>query len=43
MTAIVHGYQGFGMLISMNWDRILFLSATAGGLALGAFLGGQLS
>ncbi|WP_165798949.1 hypothetical protein [Shimia abyssi] len=39
MHTIEDGYRALGLLIDINWDRILFPAAILGGLMLGAYLG----
>ncbi len=39
MHTLHHSYRGFSLLIALNWDRILYLSAITIALAAGAWLG----
>lgn len=39
MQAIQDGYKTFSLLISINWDRLLYVFAIAASLFLGAYLG----
>lgn len=39
MQTIQDGYRSFGLLISINWDRLLYVFAIIAALFLGAFLG----
>ncbi len=39
MHTLQHSYRGFSLLIALNWDRILYLSAITIALAAGAWLG----
>ncbi|SDC16372.1 hypothetical protein SAMN04488239_101326 [Ruegeria marina] len=39
MQMLQQSYRGLGLLMQLNWDRILFVGAIAGALFLGAFLG----
>ncbi|MGX9350250.1 hypothetical protein ACS3QZ_03525 [Shimia sp. W99] len=43
MHTIEDGYRALGLLIDINWDRLLFPAAILGGLMLGAYLGMFLS
>jgi len=38
MQTIQAGARGLGLLMSLNWDRVLALLVLAGSLALGAHL-----
>ena len=38
MTAITQGYKGMRVLMTLNWDRLLFAAALFGSLKLGAYL-----
>jgi len=38
MHTLHHSYRGFSLLVALNWDRILYLSAIATALAAGAWL-----
>lgn len=39
MQTIQEGYKTFSLLISINWDRMLYVFAIAASLFLGAYLG----
>ena len=39
MTAIVHGYHGLSLLMSLNFDRFIYVGTVALALAAGGFLG----
>ena len=39
MQAIHDGYKTFSLLISINWDRLMYVSAIVASLFLGAYLG----
>lgn len=39
METIQAGYRGFSLLVTLNWDRIIYFSTIAGALLLGAWLG----
>ncbi|WP_281280250.1 hypothetical protein [Shimia litoralis] len=39
MQTIHQGYRAIGLLIDINWDRLLFLAAIVSGLMLAAYLG----
>lgn len=39
MESIQSGYRGFSLLLSLNWDRILYIGTIAGALLLGAWVG----
>jgi len=39
MQTIQAGYRGFSLLVSLNWDRILYIGTIGGALLLGAWLG----
>lgn len=39
MQTIQDSYRSFSLLISINWDRFLYVFAIAAALFLGAFLG----
>ncbi|WP_439523537.1 hypothetical protein [Marivita sp.] len=39
MQTIQHGYRSFSLLISINWDRMIYVFAIVASLFLGAFLG----
>lgn len=40
MHTLHHSYRGFSLLMALNWDRIMYLTAIASALAAGAWLGG---
>lgn len=39
MQHIMRGYRGMTVLMNLNWDRMLFLTALAPALWAGAFIG----
>lgn len=39
MQAVIQGYRGLSLIISLNWDRIFTLGTVIVGLLAGAFLG----
>ncbi|MEP2029990.1 MAG: hypothetical protein ABJI96_14915 [Paracoccaceae bacterium] len=39
MQTLHKGYRGLGLLMDMNWDRILYLMTILAALWIGAFLG----
>lgn len=39
MNAIVQSSKGLSLLISVNWDRIIFLAMIFGALGAGAWVG----
>lgn len=39
MQAIQTGAQGLGLLMQLNWDRVLYVATIAFALAAGAFVG----
>jgi hypothetical protein len=39
MHTITDGYRAIGLLIDINWDRLLFPAAILAGLMLGAYIG----
>ncbi len=39
MHTLQQSYRGLGLLMVINWDRILFVGAIAAGLLAGAYLG----
>ncbi len=39
MQQIKYGYRGISLLVGLNADRLIFLSAIAAALMAGAFLG----
>lgn len=39
MTTLVQGYRGLGLLVGLNWDRLLYLATIAFALFFGAWLG----
>lgn len=39
MHTIEHGYRALGLLIDINWERLLFPAAILAGLMLGSFIG----
>lgn len=38
MQTLQHSYRGFSLLMTLNWDRLLYLSTIACALAAGAWL-----
>ena len=39
MQTIQHGYRGFSLMLSINWDALVYVFAIVASLFLGAFLG----
>ena len=39
MQTIRQGYRGLGLLMSLNWDRVLYVCTLIFALMLGAFIG----
>ncbi len=39
MQTIQDGYKSFSLLLSINWDRMLYVFAIVASLFFGAFLG----
>ncbi len=39
MEAIVENTKGLGLLVNLNWDRILYLATICVALGAGAFIG----
>lgn len=39
MQTLSAGYRGFSLIMSLNWDRILYVGTIAGALMLGAYVG----
>lgn len=39
MQTIQAGYRGLGLLMSLNWDRVLYICTLAFALMFGAFIG----
>ena len=39
MSTIVSGYRGLGLLIDINFDRLLYIGTILGALMLGGFVG----
>ena len=39
MQHIALGYRSIGLLVDVNWDRILYIATIAVALAAGAFVG----
>ncbi|SHH74791.1 hypothetical protein [Marivita hallyeonensis] len=39
MQTLQDGYRSFGLLITINWDRLLYAFAIVASLFLGAFIG----
>ncbi|WP_269800939.1 hypothetical protein [Albibacillus kandeliae] len=39
MHTLQESYRGLSLIMSLNWDRLLFLVAIAAALMTGAFLG----
>ena len=39
MQTIQNGYRGLSLLMSLNWDRLLYVATLATALAAGAWLG----
>ncbi len=38
MQTLTNSTRGLGLLLSLNWDRILFLGAIAATMSLGSWL-----
>ncbi|MEE4187566.1 MAG: hypothetical protein V2I76_03860 [Roseobacter sp.] len=38
MNTIHQGYRGLSLLMDLNWDRLLFVTALTAGLGAGAWL-----
>jgi len=39
MTTLVKTYRGFGLMIELNWDRILYVLAISLSLLAGLYVG----
>lgn len=39
MQAIQRGYRGLGLVVDLNWDRLLYVCTIIFALMLGAFIG----
>ncbi len=39
MQTIIEGTRGVGLLVQMNWDRLLYVCTILFALALGAWVG----
>lgn len=39
MQTVMNGYQGFSLLLGLNWDRLFSVGTIIAGLMAGAFLG----
>jgi len=39
MHTLQHSYRGFSLMMALNWDRILYLTAITFALVAGAWLG----
>ncbi|MHA7851048.1 hypothetical protein [Roseovarius sp.] len=39
MQHIKRGYRGLGLLLNLNWDRILYLATITVALLAGGFIG----
>ena len=39
MQTITAGYQGVSLLVTLNWDRLIYLGTIVGVLGLGASVG----
>lgn len=39
MQTIQQGYRGLGLILNLNWDRILYVFTIAFALFLGAYIG----
>lgn len=39
MRTLQNGYRGLGLLMDLNWDRILYLMTILAALWIGAFVG----
>ncbi|MDU8913040.1 hypothetical protein [Aestuariicoccus sp. MJ-SS9] len=42
MQTIQDGYRGLSLLVSINWDRLLYTATIVGALFFGAYLGSLL-
>ena len=38
MQTIENGYRAFGLLMTLNWDRVLYLATMFAALAAGSWL-----
>ena len=43
MEHVHHGYRGLGVLMELNWDRLLYVATTAVALGFGAWVGSLLN
>lgn len=43
MEHIHHGTRGFGVLMDLNWDRLLYIATVAVALGFGAWVGSLLN
>lgn len=43
MQSLQAGYRGFALLLSLNWDRLLYVGTIAGALLIGAWVGSAFS
>ncbi|MEL7345625.1 MAG: hypothetical protein AAFN59_12325 [Pseudomonadota bacterium] len=39
MDVVQQGYKGLGLLVDLNFDRLLYIGTILGALMLGAFVG----
>lgn len=39
MQQIVNGYRGLGVLVTINWDRLIYLATIVLALLAGALIG----
>lgn len=39
MQTLTAGYRGFSLLMSLNWDRLLYVGTIAAALMLGSYVG----
>lgn len=39
MQTIENGYRAFGLLMTLNWDRMLYVATLSAALGAGAWLG----
>ena len=39
MQHIIGGYRGLSLIVNLNWDRVLYLSAMFAALFVAAFVG----
>jgi len=39
MHTLQNGYRGLSLLVDLNWDLILYMTALLGALMIGAYVG----